>query len=151
MRSERARNFRTRLCRICAEIVTPRHHASVTLRAKLAAAAVAALLAPAASAALPTSGLYGVVTKGPIVPVCHVGTPCDAPVQVTLVFSRLGRDVARTRSTAAGRYRIALTPGYYAVRTLERIGITRNIRPVNVHVRRGHVDRLDFAIDTGIR
>jgi hypothetical protein len=50
-----------------------------------------------------------------------------------------------------GRYRALLTPGIYRVSTLERIGIDRNIRPRNVKVRRGHVDRLDFFIDTGIR
>ena len=84
-------------------------------------------------------------------PVCRQGAACDGPAQVTLVFSRSGRDVARTRSTPAGRYRIALTPGYYAVRTLERIGISPNIRPANVHVRTDRFDRLNFSIDTGIR
>jgi hypothetical protein len=44
-----------------------------------------------------------------------------------------------------------LSPGLYTVATLERIGIGRNITPHAVHVRRGHVDRLDFSIDTGIR
>jgi hypothetical protein len=99
----------------------------------------------------PHSGLYGTVRKGPVMPVCRIGVPCDAPAQVTLVFSRNGREIGRTRSTAAGAYRIALPAGYYAVRTLERIGIARNIRPANVHVRAGHFDRLAFFIDTGIR
>jgi len=37
------------------------------------------------------------------------------------------------------------------VSTVERIGITPNIRPHAVHVRRAYNDRLDFSIDTGIR
>ena len=41
--------------------------------------------------------------------------------------------------------------GNYTVTTVERIGITRNLRPQRVHVRAGHDDRLDFLIDTGIR
>ncbi len=96
------------------------------------------------------SGLQGTVTKGPTMPVCRVGRPCSAPAQVTLIFRRAGHTY-RTRSAADGRYRITLPPGYYTVSTLERIGIAPNIRPRAVHVRRAHVDRLDFSIDTGIR
>jgi hypothetical protein len=96
------------------------------------------------------SGFHGVVTKGPIVPVCRASEPCNAPVQVTLVFHRAGHTY-RVRSGRDGRYRIALAPGYYTVTTLERIGIGRSIAPQAVHVRRAHVDRLDFSIDTGIR
>jgi hypothetical protein len=102
------------------------------------------------------SGLHGTVTKGPTMPVCRVGYPCSAPAQVTLVFRRTGTGayagrVYRTRSAANGAYRIVLLPGYYAVSTVERIGIGRNIRPYAVHVRPAHIDKLDFTIDTGIR
>ncbi len=96
------------------------------------------------------SGFHGTVTKGPTVPVCRVGEPCTAPAQVTLLFHRAGHTY-RTRSAANGAYRITLPAGYYTVSTVERIGITPNIRPHAVHVRRGHNDRLDFSIDTGIR
>jgi hypothetical protein len=99
------------------------------------------------------SGLQGLVTKGPTTPVCRVGRPCTAPAQVTLLFRRT-LPVARTyraRSGADGRYRIVLPPGFYTVSTVEKIGLARNIRPVRVHVRTAHVDRLDFSIDTGIR
>jgi hypothetical protein len=147
---ERARKSRTRLCRKRAEIVAPRHHSVVPLRTLAAAALMAAALATPVAAS-PASGLEGIVEKGPTAPVCRVGSPCDAPVQVTLVFARAGRDVARTRSDAAGLYRIVLPPGYYAVRTVERIGISRNIRPREVRVRPGRFDRIDFSIDTGIR
>ena len=57
----------------------------------------------------------------------------------------------RIRTTQTGRYRAILTPGYYTMRVAERIGITSNIQPQRVHIRSGHVDRLDFSIDTGIR
>jgi hypothetical protein len=83
-------------------------------------------------------------------PVCRVGQPCSAPAQVTLLFRRAGHTY-RTRSTPKGAYRITLAPGYYTVSTVERIGITRNIRPDAVHVRRAYNDKLDFSIDTGIR
>jgi hypothetical protein len=114
---------------------------------------LAALVAAPALAlgAAPASGVRGVVKKGPIMPVCRVGVPCDAPVKVTLLFSRGGRVVAQTRSDAKGRYRIALSPGSYDVRTKERIGIRQLPSPHTVHVRAGHWDRIDFFIDTGIR
>jgi hypothetical protein len=70
---------------------------------------------------------------------------------VTLVFVRPGHPATRIRSDTTGRYRVTLAPGYYTVRTLEPNGIGRSIRPARVHVRPGHVDRIDFAIDTGIR
>jgi hypothetical protein len=107
---------------------------------------VAALFAAVAIA----TGLQGIVTKGPTTPVCRQGEPCSAPAQVTLLFHR-GAHTYRTRSGPGGRYRILLVPGYYTVTTLQRIGIGRNIRPQAVHVRRAHMDRLDFSIDTGIR
>src|SRR5262249_9586929 len=96
------------------------------------------------------SGFHGMVTKGPIVPVCRAVEPCSAPVQVTLVFHRAVYPY-RVLSGRDGRYRIVLAPGYYTVTTLERIGVGRSITPRAVHVRRAHVDRLDFSIDTGIR
>lgn len=96
------------------------------------------------------SGLQGVVSRGPIVPVCRDGEPCTAPAQVTLLFRRPGR-VYRTRSHADGSYRIVLPPGTYTVTTVERAGMSRSLRPRRVHVRARHVDRLDFSIDTGIR
>jgi hypothetical protein len=102
------------------------------------------------------SGLHGIVTKGPTMPVCRQSQPCTAPVQATLVFRRTGTGPMagrfyRTRSGADGRYRVALLPGYYTVSTVERIGIRRNMHPHAVHVRAGHNDKLDFTIDTGIR
>ena len=113
--------------------------------------AAALLLLPAAFAGTTGSGLYGIVKKGPITPVCRVGVPCDAPVEVTLVFSRGGREVARVHSSKTGRYRIALAPGFYDVRSTVRIGIQRLPKPHAVHVRSGHWDRINLFFDTGIR
>lgn len=121
------------------------------VRISLIAVVLAGAVASATGAGTTvTSGLQGVVYKGPVRPVCSVDEPCDAPARVTLVFTRYARSV-RVRSAGNGRYRALLAPGIYRVSTVERIGIGRNIRPANVKVRRGHIDRLDFFIDTGIR
>ena len=117
-------------------------------------ALLVALVVCAAGGSVTGTGLYGIVTKGPIRPLCPVGQPCDAPAQVTLLFSRTTATCPRiysVRSTATGAYHIALPADYYSVTTKERIGITRNIRPRQVRVRRGHWDKINFFIDTGIR
>jgi hypothetical protein len=118
-----------------------------------ALAALAAVVAASSAGATTTpSGLRGLVTRGPIMPVCVAGQPCDAPAKnVTLVFSRYGRVVRRATTTDRGRYRVRLAPGLYAVRLAPKPSIGRGLEPVRVRVVRAHFRRLDFSIDTGIR
>ena len=100
---------------------------------------------------LAASGLHGIVTRGPITPVCRVGKPCSEPaVGSVLVFSHNGMVAARVRTGTAGRYSVSLQPGFYAVRLSppQHIG---GLKPTQVRVRTGVSSRLDFAIDTGIR
>ena len=120
--------------------------------------AVALVLLPAAAPVSATgSGLYGTVRKGPVKPVCQQGVPCDAPARVTLAFSKttpagsVTGTKAVVRPDTQGRYRIALDPGYYAVRATKKVGMTKLPTPHAVHVRRGHWDRIDLVFDTGIR
>jgi hypothetical protein len=96
--------------------------------------------------------LHGVVTRGPTTPVCQVGKPCSEPaVGVVLVFSRNGSVVARVRSGTGGRYSISLRPGSYAVRTAVQSRIGSGMKPASILLRRVRTERVDFAIDTGIR
>ncbi len=118
----------------------------MTDRIVLAVAAGAARR-PAGSSA---SGLYGIVMRGPITPVCREGVPCDAPASdVTLTFSRSGRAWS-ARTDQRGAYRIRLAPGIYAVRTSAK-PFGQTPRPARVRVRAGPHGRLVFTIDTGIR
>jgi hypothetical protein len=106
----------------------------------------ATLVAPAATARTST-GLYGVVSRGPITPVCVAEQPCSAPAPgAVLLFARGHREVARVKAGPAGRYRLALAAGRYSVRTPNR-----PIDPSGVVVRQGRMTRVDFSIDTGIR
>jgi hypothetical protein len=101
--------------------------------------------------AIAPSGLRGLVTRSPIMPVCMEGVPCSAPAKGTLlIFFRHGTSV-RTRTNSTGHYRIALAPGWWNVRTAGpfRIGSGISPRSVRVHVGRFRVVNLD--IDTGIR
>jgi hypothetical protein len=116
------------------------------------AQAAALFLASGAQATPASSGLHGIVTRGPIVPVCVAEQPCSAPAKnVTLLFSRNGRVIARARTDLAGRYHLRLRPGSYgvALTTTPRIG--RGLEPDHARVRTGRYVRLDFSIDTGIR
>jgi hypothetical protein len=119
-------------------------------RGLLGAAASLALagLAVASAAARTTSGLRGVVTRGPVSPICVAEQPCYVPVKgVTLVFSRRGREVARVRTRKGGVYRVALRAGTYTVKVLSG----RLPEPAKATVERGSFRRVDFSLDTGIR
>jgi hypothetical protein len=118
----------------------------------LPAAAFLALSGSAAAAG--TSGLWGVVTRGPTTPVCRAGVPCSGPAAgVRLVFARGGVVRGRAVTSRAGRYRIALTPGIYAIKlgssSAGRPGFLH--APVAARVVAGRYRRVDVSIDTGIR
>ena len=121
------------------------------LAVTLAALAFGSTLAGAATPTRLTSGLRGVVMRGPVRPVCDDSKPCDEPAPgVVLRFKRDGRVVARVTTGSGGRYRVLLRPGRYAVST-------PNGRPVGglsprlVRVPSGRVARVNFHIDTGIQ
>jgi hypothetical protein len=98
-----------------------------------------------------SSGIGGVLYRGPVTPVCRTGIPCDAPAPgVTLVFTRAGRD-ARTRTRTGGRFSIPLVPGVYAVRIVPAPVIGSGLRPRVVRVPEGGWARVRLSVDTGIR
>ncbi|MEP6909626.1 MAG: carboxypeptidase-like regulatory domain-containing protein [Actinomycetota bacterium] len=97
------------------------------------------------------SGLRGRVMRGPTMPVCRVGVPCEAPAKgVKLTFFRSGKAVAHATTNQKGFYRIALRPAAYSVRT-SRPHFERVPRPSRVIVPSNRFKRVDFHLDTGIR
>ena len=62
-----------------------------------------------------TTGLTGVVVRGPVTPVCQAGTPCDAPFAATFDVEQNGRSVAQFHSGSDGRFTVLLPPGPYTV------------------------------------
>jgi hypothetical protein len=98
-----------------------------------------------------TSGLRGVVIRGPIRPVCGPSDPCDAPAPgVVLRFKQRGRLIARVKSGTGGRYRVLLRPGRYAVST-PNPSPAMGLSPSVVRVPKGRVARVNFRLDTGIQ
>lgn len=127
----------------------------VATAATLAAAGLAVASSPIedSSAALAQNGLRGTVYVWPTTPVCTLYEPCEAPApNVLLTFRRAGVVIGRTKTGRDGSYRILLPAAIYTVAS-DRPGpdwITAPF-PHRVKVRPGHVDKLDFRIDTGIR
>jgi Carboxypeptidase regulatory-like domain len=118
-------------------------------RALGAAALFAVFLAADASAS--RSGLYGSVREGPTQPVCRANAGCDRPAaNLRLRFVRNGMTVAAVRTDARGRYRVALRPGRYAVRT-EAHGLGSIVEPSQVTVPAARFARVNFYRDTGVR
>jgi hypothetical protein len=122
------------------------------MRIAVVVAAVGLVFAAGANATTRPSGLYGVVTRAPITPVCRAEEPCSAPAaHVTLLFSHNGHAVARATTRRDGRYRLHLSPGLYTVRRPSATVLDRRLEPDHARVRKGRFIRVDFAIDTGIR
>lgn len=121
------------------------------MRIGLALVALIFVLGTASASSSSGSGLYGAVKRGPLTPVCSADTPCEGPASsAVMLFARNGH-VVRVRTATDGSYRVTLVPGFYTVRTATPQSIGRGVSPARVHVRIGHVDRLNFSIDTGIR
>ena len=120
------------------------------LRVLLVVATAAAILAGSPDAGS-TTGVGGVLVRGPITPVCRVGAPCDAPAAgVTLVFTRAGH-AFRVRTGAGGHFSIALRPGLYAVRVVLAATIGSGLSPRSIRVPAGGWARVRLMLDTGIR
>ena len=119
-------------------------------RLLLVSAIAAAILAGNADAWSRT-GAGGVLYRGPITPVCRVGTPCDAPAPgVTLIFTRAGH-AFRVRTGAGGHFSIPLRPGLYAVRVVPVATIGSGLSPRSIRVPFGGWARVRLMLDTGIR
>jgi hypothetical protein len=109
---------------------------------------LALVVAVPASAATRSTGLRGLVTRGPVTPVCQEGVPCSAPSKhTTLTFTRNG--VVRSAVTGDdGRYSILLHAGSWVVRIPSaKFGF----QPKTVTVVAGRMTARNFSIDTGIR
>src|ERR1041385_5473734 len=87
------------------------------MRYLLALVCAGVLTAGAAQATTPRNGLYGVVSRGPITPVCVAEQPCSAPAPGRILqFWNGGRMGGHVVTKSDGSYRIALPAATYTVR-----------------------------------
>jgi len=123
------------------------------MRVLIVTICAAAVLVSGGAAATPRTGLWGVVTRGPIVPVCVAGQPCSAPARhVQLVFSQNGQALAQATTDDNGKYRLPLKAGVYTVKVgTQGARVGRGLEPTKVHTVATRWVRVDFSLDTGIR
>ena len=99
-----------------------------------------------AGATTQISGLRGSVLRAATV--CRTDS-CEEPAGgVLLRFSHAGRVVAAVKTTAGGRYTVALKAGRYRVRAPARPVGTR-LTPRVVRVPRRRIARIVFHLDAG--
>jgi hypothetical protein len=111
-----------------------------------------AVSAGAQATTLQRGTLMGVVTRGPITPVCMVGKPCTEPARnIILLFSRRDRVAGRSITDEHGRYRLRLPAGTYVVAQPGPTTLGRRLAPSRVRVTAARTTQVDFFIDTGIR
>jgi hypothetical protein len=115
------------------------------------------VLAPAAGAATPASGIVGRATLGPTCPVEPVPPdPRCAPrgfrAVVRVVRRADGRLVEKATSDRSGRFRIRVKPGRYRVSARAPSGAKLPACPTrNVTVLRGRFEAVRLACDSGVR
>jgi hypothetical protein len=125
------------------------------LPVSIALAALTALAgcASAGSFPSPTTGLTGVVMRGPVTPVCRVDVPCDAPFSATFMVEQDGRRVAQFQSDAAGQFAVYLRAGAYVIvpgADAPIIGPSLQRKSVTV-ADNGMLTVVRLMFDTGIR
>lgn len=101
----------------------------------------------------PTTGLTGIVMRGPITPVCRVDVPCDAPLSAGFTVQRAGRQVAQFQSDSTGQFTVYLDPGAYTVvpnGDAPLIAPASQGKAVTVEDT-GHLTVVSLTFDTGIR
>lgn len=126
----------------------------VTIAALLSACGVrAAAVAPAAvSAHHRDSGIRGRVIVGPTCPVQRVAHACVRPYRVTIAIRRqpTSRLAATVRTSANGRFTVALAPGRYLLVPQTGRPYPRS-SPQTATVSPNHYTSVVISYDTGIR
>jgi len=96
------------------------------------------------------SGIQGIVRVGPTCPVEQAESPCpDRPLSTELQVVRGSEVVATVRSGQDGRFRVALEPGSYTIRSAN--GGIPILRPVPVKVPPHAFASVMLTLDSGIR
>jgi hypothetical protein len=100
----------------------------------------------------PDSGIRGRVLLGPTCPVQRIGQTCVRPYQATITIRNegTGKLVARVRSSANGRFRVALAPGTYLLVQHTGRPYPRS-SPQTATVRSHRYTRVVISYDSGIR
>ena len=126
---------------------------STYYRAIWTAVSIGMMAACSSTAPSPSTGLTGVVVRGPVTPVCRVDVPCDAPFSATFNVERSGRRVTQFQSDTAGQFTVFLEPGTYTVvANTDAPVISPSLQTKSVTVAdNGTLTVVRLMFDTGIR
>jgi hypothetical protein len=98
-----------------------------------------------------STGLEGVMLRGPTRPVCQVDQPCTAPFKSGFEVVHAGQTVARFESDAAGHFLVHLQPGTYIVSPDASAPLLTRAETHEVTVGPSGLTHVDLEFDTGIR
>ena len=117
------------------------------------AVSIGMMAACSSTAPSPSTGLTGVVVRGPVTPVCRVDVPCDAPFSATFNVERNGRRVTQFQSDTVGQFTVFLAPGSYTVvPNADAPVISPSLQTKSVMVvDNGTLTVVRLMFDTGIR
>jgi hypothetical protein len=124
-----------------------------TVRRAFAPPLVAMALACGGGPVAPaTTGLVGVVLRGPVTPVCLPDPPCDAPFRAHFTVWRASSSVAGFESDTLGRFLVWLPPGRYTVRPgTDAPILSPELQSKTVTVAGSGLTYVQLDFDTGIR
>src|SRR5262245_56131665 len=98
------------------------------------------------------TGLTGVVSRGPVTPVCRADIVCDAPFSAGFSVTQAARHVADFRSDANGRFTVSLPPGTYRITPhADAPLMAPEIQAKTVEVAQAGLTYVTLQFDTGIR
>ena len=99
------------------------------------------------------SGIYGMVTIGPINPLEKEGEINFKPYQATIIIKTENSlaEIERFTSNIDGTFKIYLKPGKYILEPLKSNGPFPFGKPVEVEVKPNQFTKINISLDTGIR
>jgi hypothetical protein len=98
-----------------------------------------------------STGLEGIMLRGPTRPVCQVDEPCSAPFRAGFEVWQSGQIVARFQSDAEGHFLIHLPPGTYMVAPDKSAPLLARADAHEVTVGSTGLTHVELEFDTGIR
>ena len=99
------------------------------------------------------SGIYGIVTIGPINPVEKEGEINYKPYQATIIIKTEGSlaEIERFTSNSDGTFKVYLKPGKYILEPLKSNEPFPFGKPIEVEVKPNQFTEVNISLDTGIR
>jgi hypothetical protein len=98
------------------------------------------------------SGIYGIITLGPISPVQKEGEINYKPYKATVIVnSTNGTKITEFISNDDGSFKVYLKPGSYILESQKTSNIYPILKPITVVVKENQFTEVNISFDSGIR